>query len=72
MSLATRSRARELMDDREYPQPVVDEVYRFLGAIGRWLGGTHATLTRFAELSQSWRPGQRIELRPVKRQDQRE
>lgn len=65
MSLATRSRARELMDDREYPQPVVDEVYRFLGAIGRWLGGTHATLTRFAELSQSWRPGQRIEVLEV-------
>ncbi len=62
MSLATRSLSRELMDDREYPQPVVDEVYRFLGGIARWLGGTRATLTRFERLSRSWRPGERIEV----------
>ncbi len=65
MSLEIRSLERELMDDREYPQPIVDEVYCFLGAIGRWLGGTRATLARFETLSRRWRPGERIEVLDV-------
>ena len=60
-----RSLEREYMDDHTPPQEVVDEVYRFLGAIGRWLGGTRATLRRFEELSRGWTVGERITVLDV-------
>jgi SAM-dependent methyltransferase len=53
------------MDDHTPPQKVVDEVYLFLGAIGRWLGGTRATLRRFEELSRGWTVGERITVLDV-------
>ena len=53
------------MDDHTLPQEVIDEVYRFLGAIGRWLGGTRATLRRFEELSRGWTVGERITVLDV-------
>ena len=60
-----RSLEREYMDDHTPPQEVVDEVYRFLGAIGRWLGGTRATLRRFEEFSRGWTVGERITVLDV-------
>ena len=60
-----RSLEREYMDDHTPPEEVVDEVYRFLGAIGRWLGGTRATLRRFEELSRGWTVGERITVLDV-------
>jgi SAM-dependent methyltransferase len=65
MWLARRSLEREYMDDHTPPQEVLDEVYRFLGAISRWLGGTRATLGRFDELSHGWTMGQRIAVLDV-------
>ena len=65
MWMSRRSHEREYMDDHTPPQPVVDEVYRFLGAINRWLGGTRATLRRFDELSRGWRPGEQIRVLDV-------
>ena len=63
--MSRRSLEREFMDDHTPPQEVVDEVYRFLGAISRWLGGTRATLRRFEELSRGWTPGERIAVLDV-------
>ena len=60
-----RSLLREIMDDETPSQEVVDKVYRFLGGINRWLGGTRTTLQRFEELSRAWEPGQRIEVLDV-------
>jgi len=65
MWMHQRSVEREYMDDHTPPQDVVDDVYRFLGAINRWLGGTRATLRRFEELSHRWRAGQRVEVLDV-------
>lgn len=65
MWMRTRSLEREYMDDHDPPQPVVDEVYRFLEGINRWLGGHRATLHRFRQLSHGWRPGERIEVLDV-------
>jgi ubiquinone/menaquinone biosynthesis C-methylase UbiE len=65
MSLARRSLVREIMDDHEPPQAVVDEVYRVLELINRWFGGTRATLARFKSLSRQWEPGARIEVLDV-------
>ena len=65
MSLGRRSLVREIMDDHEPPQAVVNEVYRVLGLINRWLGGTRATLARFESLSRQWEPGARIEVLDV-------
>ena len=65
MWMPIRSLEREYMDDQNPPQPVVDEVYRFLEGINRWLGGHRATLERFRQLSHSWRPGERIEVLEV-------
>ncbi len=62
---AQRSLEREHMDDQTPPQAVVDEVYWFLGAIGRWLGGTRATVRRFDRLSTGWSPGARITVLEV-------
>ena len=60
-----RSLEREHMDDHTPPQAVLDEVYWFLGAITRWLGGARATLRRFEELSTGWSPGARISVLDV-------
>ncbi|TDI22928.1 MAG: methyltransferase domain-containing protein [Acidobacteria bacterium] len=65
MWMARRSLEHEYMDDHIPPQEVIDEVYRFLGAISRWLGGTRATLYRFEELSRGWTVGERITVLDV-------
>ena len=53
------------MDDHTPPPAVVDEVYAFLGAINRWLGGSRATLARFEAFSRGWRRGERIRVLEV-------
>ena len=65
MWMSKRSLEREFMDDHTPPQDVVDDIYRFLGGINRWLGGTRATLDRFEEFSRGWRAGQRVEVLDV-------
>ena len=65
MWMSRRSLEREYMDDHTPPQEVLDDVYRFLGAIGRWLGGTRATLRRFEELSRGWSPTEHITVLDV-------
>ena len=65
MWMPARSLEREYMDDHDPPQPVVDEVYRFLEGINRWLGGHRASLERFRQLSRGWTPGERIEVLDV-------
>jgi ubiquinone/menaquinone biosynthesis C-methylase UbiE len=65
MWMPTRSLEREYMDDHDPPPPIVEDVYRFLERINRWLGGHRATLQRFHQLSHSWSPGERIEVLEV-------
>jgi ubiquinone/menaquinone biosynthesis C-methylase UbiE len=65
MWLSRRSLEREYMDDHTPPQAVVDEVYWFLGAINRWLGGTRATVRTFEALSRDWTPGACIRVLDV-------
>jgi ubiquinone/menaquinone biosynthesis C-methylase UbiE len=64
-SLSSRSLEREIMDDHSPPQPIVDEVYAFLGAINRWLVGGRATLRRFEAFSARWQPGERVHVLDV-------
>ena len=64
-SLAHRTLEREIMDDHVPPQEVVDEVYRFLGGINKWLGGVRATLRHFERFSHGWEPGQRLRVLDV-------
>jgi SAM-dependent methyltransferase len=56
---------REILDDGLPEQPVVDEVYRYLASVNRYLGGVAATIARFEEFSRSWRPGERIDVLEV-------
>ena len=65
LSLSSRSLEREILDDHSPPQPIVDEVYAFLGAINRWLGGGRATLRRFEAFSAQWTPGERVHVLDV-------
>ena len=65
MWMSRRATEREYMDDQRPPQAVVDEVYTFLGAINRWLGGAKATLARLESFSQQWRPDERIRVLDV-------
>ena len=65
MWMPQRTLEREYMDDHAPDQAVVDEVYRFLSFINRWLGGSRATIQRFREISRSWKPGERIEVLDV-------
>lgn len=65
MWMPHRSLEREYMDDFTPPQEVVDEVYRFLGAINRWFGGIRATLQCFEEFSRGWHVGERVNVLDV-------
>ena len=64
-SLKTRSYEREILDDHEPEQPVVDKIYRFLSFVNRRLGGSRATIARFKVFSRSWPPGARIRVLDV-------
>ena len=65
MWMPERTLEREYMDDHEPEQAVVDDVYRFLSFINRWLGGSRATLQRFDDLSRTWKSGERIDVLDV-------
>ena len=53
------------MDDHTPPPDIVNGVYRFLGRLNRWLGGTRASIHRFEAFSGSWATGERIEVLDV-------
>jgi len=63
--MPTRSLQREILDDHEPEQAVVDKIYRFLSFVNRRLGGTRATLAQFDSFSRSWTPGERISVLDV-------
>jgi len=65
MWMPSRSYRREIMDDHEPEQVVVDKIYRFLSFVNRRLGGTRATIARFETFSRSWAPGERITVLDV-------
>lgn len=52
----------EIMDEETPDQATVDEIYRYLAAVNRFLGGTRATIARFDDFSRTWRAGERIEV----------
>ena len=55
----------EIMDLETPDQATVDEIYRYLAAVNRFLGGVRATIARFESFSRTWRPGERIEVLEV-------
>jgi ubiquinone/menaquinone biosynthesis C-methylase UbiE len=59
---ARRIYQREILDDHEPEQPVVDRIYAFLSMVNRRLGGAHATIERFEAFSRAWKPGERIDV----------
>lgn len=65
MWMAHRATEREYMDDHTPSSETLDEVFAFLGAINRWLGGTRATLDRFEQFSRLWEPGARVNVLDV-------
>ncbi len=52
----------EIMDEETLDQDTVDEVYRYLTSVNRYLGGVRATIARFEAFCSTWRPGERIEV----------
>jgi ubiquinone/menaquinone biosynthesis C-methylase UbiE len=52
----------EIMDEETLDQETVDEIYKYLASINRYLGGANATIARFEAFSTTWRPGERIEV----------
>jgi len=64
-TMKTRIYQKEILDTETPEQPVVDEIYRYLAAVNRHLGGVSATIARFETFSQSWRAGERIEVLEV-------
>jgi ubiquinone/menaquinone biosynthesis C-methylase UbiE len=52
----------EIMDEETLDQDTVDEVYRYLTSVNRYLGGVRATIARFEAFCQTWRAGERIEV----------
>lgn len=65
VGLRTRIYQKEILDTETPEQAVVDEIYRYLAWVNRYLGGVHATIARFETFSRSWRPGERIEVLEV-------
>jgi len=59
---ARRVYQREILDEHEPEQAVVDRVYAFLAMVNRRFGGAAATIARFETFSRSWQPGERIEV----------
>jgi hypothetical protein len=63
--MKSRLYAKEILDEQVPDQPVVDEIYRYLAAVNRRLGGVRATIARIEAFSRAWRPGERIEILEV-------
>lgn len=64
-AFARRSAQREILDDHQPEQAVLDRIYAFLAMANRRFGGTAATLARLEGLQRSWTPGERIEILDV-------
>jgi SAM-dependent methyltransferase len=62
ISFHHRIHQREILDDHEPEQRVVDRIYAFLAMINRRFGGSAATLARFESFCRTWRAGERIEV----------
>jgi ubiquinone/menaquinone biosynthesis C-methylase UbiE len=60
--MRTRIYQPEIMDEETLDQDTIDEIYRYLASINRYLGGVSATIARFEVFSRTWRPGERIEV----------
>lgn len=65
MWMSARTYEREILDDHEPEQSVVDTIFRFLSFVNRRLGGSRATIARFEAFSRSWKPGSRITVLDV-------
>jgi 2-polyprenyl-3-methyl-5-hydroxy-6-metoxy-1,4-benzoquinol methylase len=52
----------EIMDEETLDQDTIDEIYRYLAGVNRYLGGSRATIARFEQFSRTWRSGERIEV----------
>jgi ubiquinone/menaquinone biosynthesis C-methylase UbiE len=52
----------EIMDEETLEQDTVDEIYRYLTSVNRYLGGVRATIARFEAFCRTWRAGERIEV----------
>jgi ubiquinone/menaquinone biosynthesis C-methylase UbiE len=63
--MRSRINQPEIMDEETPDQATVDEIYRYLAAVNRLLGGVRATITRFEQFSRTWRAGERIEVLEV-------
>ncbi len=59
---AHRIYQREILDDHDPEQAVVDTIYAFMAMVNRRLGGAAATIARFETFSRAWRRGERIEV----------
>jgi SAM-dependent methyltransferase len=59
---ARRIYQREILDDHEPEQAVVDRIYAFLSMVNRRFGGAQATIDRFEVFSRTWQPGERIDV----------
>jgi len=60
-----RSYRKEILDETTPEQPVVDEIYRYLAGVNRWLGGVRASVARFEVFARGWQPGTRIDVLEV-------
>jgi 2-polyprenyl-3-methyl-5-hydroxy-6-metoxy-1,4-benzoquinol methylase len=60
-----RSDRKEILDGTTPAQPVVDEIYRYLVGVNRWLGGHRASIARFGAFARGWPPGSRIDVLDV-------
>jgi len=60
-----RSSRKEILDETTPAQPVVDEIYRYLAGVNRWLGGVRASVARFEVFARGWPPGARIDVLEV-------
>jgi SAM-dependent methyltransferase len=63
--MKSRIYQKEILDTETPEQAVVDEIYRYLAGVNRYLGGVKATIARFETFCRSWRPGERIEVLEV-------
>ena len=63
--MRTRIFKKEILDNETPEQPVVDEIYRYLASVNRYLGGVRATVGRFEAFSRFWRTVERIEVLEV-------
>ena len=63
--MKTRSLDPERLDVEEPPRALLEDSYRFLGFINRWLGGVRATRLAFDEFARRWGHDERIRVLDV-------